>query len=414
MTITREQLAERLREAREAAGLTQEQVAAKLDLSRPTIVQMERGRREVTSLELDRLAWLYGRDIRSFFGEAFRPQDALTVLFRADPALGEDEAVADDLRWCMAVGRELCNLERLLEIDGEKLAPARYTTSQPRTRWDAIQQGARVASEERRRLELGDAAIADVAELLESQGVRAITIPLPEDISGLTAREDEAGVLVAVNERHPVLRRRFSYAHEYAHVLLDQERIGTVSRARDRDELLEVRANAFAATFLMPEAGLRRFIESLGKGRQSRASREVGDEAGMIRAESRAQPGSQDLQIYDLVHLAHAFGVSTIAALYRLGNLRPRLLTDEQRDRLKTMIDRNVDREARKALGLPEPGDQYETHNQARHQLVGLGLEAYRRELISRGKLIDIASLVGVDRKVLDQLIKDSGIDEDD
>jgi len=414
MTITREQLAERLREAREAAGLTQEQVAAKLELSRPTIVQMERGRREVTSLELDRLAWLYGRDIPSFFGEAFRAQDALSVLFRADPALGDDEVVADDLRWCIAVSRELFNLERLLEIDAEKLAPARYDVSMPRTRWDAIEQGARIASDERRRLDLGDAAIADVAELLESQGVRAMTIPLPDDISGLTAREEEAGVLVAVNERHAVLRRRFSYAHEYAHVLLDRDRIGTVSRAADRNELLEVRANSFAATFLMPEAGLRRFIEGLGKGRPSRASQDVGDEGGMIRAEGRTRPGSQDLQIYDLVHLAHAFGVSTIAALYRLGNLRPRLLTDDQRDRLKAMIDQNVDREARKALGLPEPRDQYETHNHTHHQLVGLGLEAYRRELISRGKLTDIASIVKVDRRALDQLIKDSGIDEDD
>ena len=413
MPITREVLAGRLREAREAAGLTQDQVASKLELSRPTIAQMELGRREVTSLELDRLAWLYGRDIRSFFGEEFRGEDALTVLFRADPGLGREDT-ADELRWCMAVGRELCNLERLLGLDAERLAPSRYELPRPQNRWDAIQQGERIAAEERRRLDLGDAAVADVAELLENQGVRAMTIPLPADVSGLTAREESIGIIVAANSTHAVLRRRFSYAHEYAHVLLDQNRAGTVSRASDRAELLEVRANAFAAAFLMTDTGLRRFIEGLGKGRPSRASSDVGSDEGVVRAESRARPGSQDIQIYDVVHVVHAFGVSTIAALYRLGNLRPRILNDEERGRLASMIDSGIDAEARNALGLPEPEALYEVHDQIRHRLVSLGLEAYRQELISRSKLVEISSLVNVDKQSIDKLVQDSGIDDTD
>lgn len=411
MTITREMLAERLREAREAAGLTQDQVAAKLDLSRSTIAQMELGRREVTSLELDRLAWLYGRDIRSFFGEEFRGEDALTVLFRADPGLGREDT-ADELRWCMAVGRELCNLERLLGLAAERLSPSRYDLPRPQSRWEAIQQGERIAAEERRRLDLGDAAVADVAELLENQGVRAMTIPLPNDVSGLTAREQSIGTIVAANSTHAVLRRRFSYAHEYAHVLLDQDRTGTVSRTSDRAELLEVRANAFAAAFLMPDSGLRRFVEGLGKGRPSRASSDVGSDDGVVRAESRARPGSQDIQIYDVVHVAHAFGTSTIAALYRLGNLRPRILTDVERNHLASMIDAGIDVEARNTLGLPEPEALYEVHDQIRHRLIALGLEAYRQELISRSKAVEVASLVRVDKRAVDKLIRDSGIDE--
>jgi len=413
MPITRDMLASRLREAREAAGLTQDQVAGKLDLSRSTIAQMELGRREVNSLELDRLAWLYGRDIRSFFGEEFRGEDALTVLFRADPGLGREDT-ADELRWCMAVGREVCNLEQLLGLDAERLAPSRYDLARPQNRWDAIQQGERIAAEERRRLDLGDAAVADVAELLENQGVRAMTIPLPADVSGLTAREERIGIIVAANSTHAVLRRRFSYAHEYAHVLLDQDRVGMVSRASDRAELLEVRANAFAAAFLMPDTGLRRFIEGLGKGRPSRASTDVGSDEGVVRAESRARPGSQDIQIYDVVHVAHAFGVSTIAALYRLGNLRPRILNDEERERLASMINSGIDAEARNALGLPEPEALYEVHDQIRHRLVSLGLEAYRQELISRSKLIEISSLVDVDKQSIDKLVQDSGIDDTD
>lgn len=412
MAITREQLGQRLREAREAAGLTQDRVSDKLSVSRSTLAQMELGGREVSSIELDQLAYLYGRDIRSFLREDFQPEDALTALFRADPSLSDEEGVADHLRWCMAVARELGNLESLLEIDTDRGMPARYELPTPTSRWQAINQGARIAAEERKRLELGDAAIADVAELLEHQGVRAMTTPLPDDVSGLTAHEQATGVVVAVNRQHHVLRRRFSYAHEYAHALVDRDRIGTVSRLSNNSELLEIRANAFAASFLMPDEGLRRVIEGLGKGRASRSHQDIGDEGVALRAEARARPGSQEIQIYDVVHVAHAFGVSTTAALYRLGNLRPSLMTAAQRDRLKELIDRRVDAEAREALGLRQPQDLYETHDQIRHRIVGLGLEAYRQEIISRGKLADLAALVEVDRDALDRLIHDSELDD--
>jgi len=413
MAITQDQLGQRLRQAREAAGLTQGRVAEKLGISRPTLAQMELGGREVTSIELDRLAYLYGRDIRSFLQDDFQPDDALTALFRADPALSDEDEVADHLRWCMAVARELGNLESLLEITDGASMPARYDLAPLSSRWQAVDQGVRVAYDERNRLDLGDAAIADMAELLESQGVRAMATPLLADVSGLTAHEQATGAIVAVNKDHPVLRRRFSYAHEYAHVLLDRTRTGTVSRFSNDKALLEMRANAFAAAFLMPEHGLRRLIEAMGKGRPSRAQQDIGDEQSTVHTESRARPGSQEIQIYDVVHAAHAFGVSAMAALYRLGNLRPPIMTTQHRDRLRDLIDRGVDVEARDALGLPAPDQLYPAHDQLRHRLVSLGLEAYRQELISRGKLADLGSLVGVERQTLDRLIQDSGIEHD-
>lgn len=53
-------VAERLREAREASGLSQGQVAKKLKMHRPTISEIEAGRRKVTAEELGRFAQLYG------------------------------------------------------------------------------------------------------------------------------------------------------------------------------------------------------------------------------------------------------------------------------------------------------------------------------------------------------------------
>jgi transcriptional regulator with XRE-family HTH domain len=50
----------RLRQAREAAGLSQGQVAKKMDFHRPTITEIEAGRRRVSAEELSIFADIYG------------------------------------------------------------------------------------------------------------------------------------------------------------------------------------------------------------------------------------------------------------------------------------------------------------------------------------------------------------------
>ena len=87
--------------------MTQDDAAKHLGVSRPTFVQIEAGNRSVSSLELDKLAYLFGRDIREFVADAFHEEDSLTALFRAQPAVVGEPAVLDKLRECMALGREL-------------------------------------------------------------------------------------------------------------------------------------------------------------------------------------------------------------------------------------------------------------------------------------------------------------------
>ena len=67
MPISQGELSRRIRSAREACRLTQEQVAEHLGVSRPTVAQLEAGNRSVSSLELDRLAHLFGRDVQGVF-----------------------------------------------------------------------------------------------------------------------------------------------------------------------------------------------------------------------------------------------------------------------------------------------------------------------------------------------------------
>ena len=50
----------RLREAREASGLSQGQVAKKLEMHRPTVSEIEAGRRKVSAQEIEQFSKVYG------------------------------------------------------------------------------------------------------------------------------------------------------------------------------------------------------------------------------------------------------------------------------------------------------------------------------------------------------------------
>ena len=411
MAITRQELGKRIRTAREACGLTQEEVGKRLGLSRPTVAQMEAGNRSVSSLELDKLAFLFGRDLRELVAESFEQEDALAALFRAQPDVVADPAVLEKLRECMRLGRELTNLEKLVGVGRDLAAVATYPFPTPRSRWEAIQQGERLAQEERRRLGLGYTPLPDFGELLETQGVRTGLVDLPDDVSGLTLSHHNVGLFVVANRAHHHLRRRFSFAHEYAHVLVDRDRFGLVSRASERDALVEVRANAFAASFLMPDEGVRQFVAGLGKGKPSRVYTEVFDEAESVSVEGRSEPRSQNLQLYDVVLLAHHFGVSRLSALFRLRNLR--LVSEAEFEDLKAQDEAGKGKQLARSLGLPEP-DHAEIRNEFQHRFLGLALEAYRREEISRGKLKELAALSDVTDADFDLLLEGAGVDDDD
>lgn len=68
---------ERLRVAREMAGLSQGQAAKLLNVSRPTITEIEAGRRNVTSVELSAFSDLYNVDILWLLGRTYSDADSI-------------------------------------------------------------------------------------------------------------------------------------------------------------------------------------------------------------------------------------------------------------------------------------------------------------------------------------------------
>ena len=72
----RQLLAERLREAREYLGLSQDEVATALRLSRPAITNIESGTRKIEAVELEQLSRLYRQPL-SYFQENTEPKESL-------------------------------------------------------------------------------------------------------------------------------------------------------------------------------------------------------------------------------------------------------------------------------------------------------------------------------------------------
>lgn len=405
MSIDQAELGRRLKQARESGGLTQEDTAREMGMARATVAQIELGNRSVSGLELARLSYLYARDIREFLAPNFTAESLTSVLLRADD--GNGDGVKAALRDCIALGRQLRDLEALLGITRSTSGVASYPSVPLSSKWEAIQSGTQAAAEERRRLGLGLGPIWDLPALLESQGIRTGLIAMPQGVSGLMIGDPSVGLFVVVNREHPPARQRFSWCHEYAHLLLDRAQMGHVSRESERAELREVRANVFAANLLVPEDGVRQFIGALGKGNASRLHADVFDEGGVVPIDSRTAGGSQDLQIYDVVKLSHHFGVSVLSALYRLMNLK--LITDKQFEQMKRMDEGGMSKQVADLLGLPEVSQDDNISAFYRRYLV-LALEAYRREKISRRKLMEIATKLGAGSEEIEHVIETLGL----
>jgi Zn-dependent peptidase ImmA (M78 family) len=104
-----------------------------------------------------------------------------------------------------------------------------------------------------------------VDKIAERLGLELLLMDLDADMSGALIKSDDDGaVIIAINETHSRVRRRFTVAHEIAHFVLghltDEPHIDREFTAIHRNEVSsqatdprEIKANAFAASLLMPE-----------------------------------------------------------------------------------------------------------------------------------------------------------------
>jgi len=261
-----------LKQARQARGLTQEEVTASLGMARTTLVAIEHGDRTVSAPELIQFADFYGRSLSEWINQT-KVSEPLVPQFRAHAkqvSVAEAEvhkAVAD----LESIVRDYIRLEEITERPLVANYPKEYSLKIPGISPD--QRGEEVASSERARLGLGDSPVSDLRSLLEDTiGLRVFFLPLQSRIGGLYAFNDALGGCIAINLRHPPSRANWSLAHEYGHFLTTRYS-ADVSFWDDSPwgkNQAERFADSFAKNFLMPRSGinshLTRIVESHGKG----------------------------------------------------------------------------------------------------------------------------------------------------
>lgn len=409
MLITLEEIGQRLRGARESQQITQEAAGDALGLQRSAISLMESGQRQVSTLELTHLADLYGQPVE-WFVDPNRPieqEDPVVALFRAEPGL-QREVVQKQARRCLRLLREGASLRRLTGGRAAVSLP-RYELPPPRSVGQAIAQGQLVAEQERRRLDLGQAPVK-VPETLAHQNIWTASLPLPDEISGLFLSSPDFGMAILANRAQAPVRRRFSFAHEHGHALMDRDEAATVTSAHNAKTRTEQRANAFAAAFLMPEEGVRDFLHNLGKGRGTRREEAAVDavtEEG-IQGQLRSPARSQHVTYADVVLLAWHFEVSYAAAVWRLRGLN--LVSQAQ---AQALLDQSGDakrylRTVKASSDVEDSADESSWDHELAWQILSLALEAWWRGEISQGRLLEVGRLLDIDDETILDLAEEA------
>jgi transcriptional regulator with XRE-family HTH domain len=391
-----------LQQARKSRGFTQADIAPQIGVSRATIAQIEMGRRFLKADDLYRLAEFYGCSPSDLLTPAPGDQkvDGLAELLNSHPSLDEDQGPSSFAHVC-AVAKAITDLEVKLEIDSiAHLLPA-YGTERANTQWQAARQGYRVAEDERRRLALGEGPIRFIDELLMTVGVRSAKATLPTGISSISIAQQEHGFLVVVDKNLSLEHRRFRYAHGLAHFLFDTEGPWCADISVAAPDFTEVRADAFASSLLIPQHGLRQYMESLGKEMLGRGAPAVlsvfsegngRDTAGEgRRVDGRQRKGRHPLTLSDVMRAAHYYGTSPSVAAHRLRNLR--LLTDRELERLETVLQSNTYAPVNHKLSPPAEVHEMDALSS---RLATLAATALHRGSINAPRFNELAEFSGV------------------
>ena len=113
----------------------------------------------------------------------------------------------------------------------------------------------------------------DVALVAHRLGLHVERADLPAEVSGFLTLRGKRGT-IAYNEAHPLVRQRFTIAHEIGHYMLHRDQSDLFidkryplwlrdTNASTGDSLQEIQANHFAATLLMPRIAVKEAYSKL-------------------------------------------------------------------------------------------------------------------------------------------------------
>jgi Zn-dependent peptidase ImmA (M78 family)/DNA-binding XRE family transcriptional regulator len=365
------EVGERLRIAREGAGISQAAAADKINVARTTLIAIEKGQRRVRLPELQQLAKLYNSSVNALLRQEAIQVD-LAPRFRK--LIGSSEGAAETAAKLMAdLAKAEVELENLLGFKRIQ----NYPPERPILRGDVRAQAEQDALELRQRLGLGISPVPDIVTLLELElGVRVYVRRFDGKISGLFAYDEALGPCILLNANHPRERRTQSAAHECGHFISTRREPEILHNHQTENSREERYADAFGRAFLTPARGV-------------------------IQKFHEVTAGSDRLNRRPAIVLAHFFGVSREAMIRRLEELE--LVKPGTWDWFKSNGG-ITDEQAKQVLGdLPAADSQKaDADRPTTLRLNLLAAEVYRQGLLSEGQL---ARLLHLDRVEIREIL---------
>jgi Zn-dependent peptidase ImmA (M78 family)/transcriptional regulator with XRE-family HTH domain len=390
------ELGNRIRQAREAAVLSQDVVAQSLGLSRSAISLIESGKRKIDSLELRTFANLVNRSVVFFLDDDTEStdnvadestEDPTQMLFSANQVvdISRDRGQIDRFR---EFHRDFALLERLLNIPTKSYSTKPlydvYKPTPAAAKW--------MATRERGRLGIPmSSPITNMRQILQDEGIRVMAWTLTTaKLGGCFIFSKSLGSFVLVKSNlkaHSANSINFVLAHEYCHHLIHRQQQALAcdpnSNYRRPEEYF---AQWFAANFLMPEEALVPKLQLY-----------LGKTNGEITPQV-------------VFNLALDFGVSYKAMLYRMTSRGVELLDKELSKQLgKAKVTDLLAESGRSItpLNISKFPDEY----------VDMSFFAYGQKLINTEKLSELLDLSIEDTK--QQLIErsipvDFGVDSEE
>lgn len=335
-------IGERIKQARQATGLSMRELADRVKVSHQAIFKYERGLDVPGSGVLLRLADAFGVNIEYFFRTRSVRLSVPAYRKRSTLLKKTEKAVLGQIQdW----------LERYLEA--EDLFPVQHShqfvlPSSVNPCISSLEEAERVAKELRAAWGLGLDPIKDLIELLEDKGIKVGLVNGADDFDACNFTTEDGMQVIVVKRDLPGDRQRLSLAHELGHIVLQLEKEADAEKAAYR----------FAGAFLVPMVAVR---SELGERRHN-------------------------LSYYELHLLKHKYGLSMQGWIYRAKDLG--VISQKTAGNLFRLF-------RRRGWHLKEPGDNLEVE-EPKH-MERLVMRALAEDLIPESRA---AELLG---KPLDQ-----------
>jgi Zn-dependent peptidase ImmA (M78 family)/transcriptional regulator with XRE-family HTH domain len=250
------EIPERLKYARERAGLTGAQVRERTGIGESSLSEFENGKREPSLSQLQSLAQGYGRSIAFFLAEG--PIAEEKVLWRQRPPQGTEVIETRFLR--------LCEQYHNLELWTRAKLPPRLPPVEGNPDAFGYPQAEALAKRVRDELQLGDHPGPVLLRVLEEvAGVKVFHLDFEPTGTAACAMSETFGAAILLNSANARWRRNHDLAHELFHLLTwnvfrSATSSGeTLAQPGEKEERL---ATCFARNVLMPVEAVRSAVNN--------------------------------------------------------------------------------------------------------------------------------------------------------